>query len=1000
MPTHPIAITGMHRSGTSMITRGLHESGLHLIGGEADALLAAADDNPEGFWENKAIVSCNDDLLEAAGGAWDNPPDLLPQAVDDPRFAEIVEPATTALAGLRENDRWGFKDPRLCLTAAFWLDLQPDLRFVICVRNPLEVALSLKRRNQNSYSLGLALWERYYGAILDLVPEDRRIITHYDSYFLDPAGELGRVCDFAALDPAQLDVRSDLRHHDVGVSLDEASVSAGIRDLYRQLCDEAGAPQPRPSVADEGQVRRLVLDGTVAIRHAEQRQAAIDRLEERLDAARTVEKELREELAQVRRESERRRVDLDHTTREFATYRSDTKDRLDEIFRRQAETEDQNRRLIDTGDTIADMTKRLEDGQRHTHDRLAHNEAIVAAVQTKLRAVEDEVGGGVISSIRGSVRRALGIGRNRVAKPSKRVAAAGARRGLPLAKRGAKASARRLPTPVRHNIRRAQRAAASGQAAQRVEERAEIVVRRLPAPAQKVARRGTAAMKKAGIVPKATRVAKGVNRRLPAPAKRVLRKALPSAPAAKRPNRPVKKASPTPRPKSTADGRATEIPKGPASFKWQKGYERLVAECIEPTTRWAVVTPGSKAAVHDVAGRTATPFPCPAGAAPAADSLSLIAALEALRVQGIQRLVVPEGSRPWFAAHPELRDHLMRHHDVVEDRSVAGIVIDLTASPSEGRRSLLAEVNELAADLASQPAVLNWSDIDITGELPGFTTFAPADPSSLPYFDDSVEVVVVSSGRALDEARRVASVGVVVIDPEGSGLRVASVEAIASAEGSADRVVVYAQSADDELIDAAVAARVAEAGAELVVDGDPTEASGDIVVVLERGVVPLPGSIAVLAAAAQADAVTVAKVLDPHGRVESAGGMIFADSSGAGIAAGTFEVRAPWHEYVRPAAWGAGMLAARSELVADLDLAAGDGLAEWCLRAWSGGAQVTYRPRAGVVRVEGSAPTASMSEEWAPMLAGRPQRPAELSDGAWRYLIANDDPSSLSNGAR
>ncbi len=54
---HPIAITGMHRSGTSMITRGLHDSGLHLIGGAAGALIDAAEDNPEGFWDNKAIVA-------------------------------------------------------------------------------------------------------------------------------------------------------------------------------------------------------------------------------------------------------------------------------------------------------------------------------------------------------------------------------------------------------------------------------------------------------------------------------------------------------------------------------------------------------------------------------------------------------------------------------------------------------------------------------------------------------------------------------------------------------------------------------------------------------------------------------------------------------------------------------------------------------------------------------------------------------------------------------
>ena len=57
-----------------------------------------------------------------------------------------------------------------CLTAAYWLDLCPDLHFVICVRHPLEVALSLKRRNQNSYSLGLRLWEQYYTSVLEQVP--------------------------------------------------------------------------------------------------------------------------------------------------------------------------------------------------------------------------------------------------------------------------------------------------------------------------------------------------------------------------------------------------------------------------------------------------------------------------------------------------------------------------------------------------------------------------------------------------------------------------------------------------------------------------------------------------------------------------------------------------------------------------------------------------------------------------------------------------------------
>ncbi|MGH9228297.1 MAG: sulfotransferase family protein, partial [Acidimicrobiales bacterium] len=279
--TVPMAITGMHRSGTSMITRALHDSGLNLVGTGADELIEAAEDNPEGFWESKAIRDCNDELLEAAGGAWDNPPALPPVAADDPRVAHVAKASAAALAVLRRHERWGFKDPRTCLTAAFWLDLEPELRFIICARHPVEVALSLKRRNQSSYSLGLSLWERYYATVLDQIPAERRIVTHYDTFFVDPEGEMARLCEFAGLDPAPPLVRRDLRHHTSGVGLADAGVSDGVRSLYAALCKEAGAPQPRDLPPDEGRVRRQILDGAVAQRHAEQRQAAIERLQER-----------------------------------------------------------------------------------------------------------------------------------------------------------------------------------------------------------------------------------------------------------------------------------------------------------------------------------------------------------------------------------------------------------------------------------------------------------------------------------------------------------------------------------------------------------------------------------------------------------------------------------------------------------------------------------------------------------------------------------------------
>src|SRR5688572_14655735 len=68
----PVAIVGMHRSGTSMVAKVLQQAGLHL-GTEADLMPPAAE-NPEGFFEHLGFVRLNDDVLNAAGSGWDCPP--------------------------------------------------------------------------------------------------------------------------------------------------------------------------------------------------------------------------------------------------------------------------------------------------------------------------------------------------------------------------------------------------------------------------------------------------------------------------------------------------------------------------------------------------------------------------------------------------------------------------------------------------------------------------------------------------------------------------------------------------------------------------------------------------------------------------------------------------------------------------------------------------------------------------------------------------------------
>jgi len=56
--------------------------------------------------------------------------------------------ARALVADLLPSTPWAWKDPRLCLTLPFWLEvLDARPAMVVCLRNPLEIAASLAERN-------------------------------------------------------------------------------------------------------------------------------------------------------------------------------------------------------------------------------------------------------------------------------------------------------------------------------------------------------------------------------------------------------------------------------------------------------------------------------------------------------------------------------------------------------------------------------------------------------------------------------------------------------------------------------------------------------------------------------------------------------------------------------------------------------------------------------------------------------------------------------------
>lgn len=157
-----VLVLGMHRSGTSALTRVLSLLGCDL----PKTLVPAHPSNEAGHWESLPIVELNDDILNSAGTNQNDWLAFNPGWYASPKAAEFKERALSALAEEFGKSRlFALKDPRICRFAPFWLDVLDTAgvrpAIIMPIRNPLEVAESLFRRNGFDPALGHLLWLRH-----------------------------------------------------------------------------------------------------------------------------------------------------------------------------------------------------------------------------------------------------------------------------------------------------------------------------------------------------------------------------------------------------------------------------------------------------------------------------------------------------------------------------------------------------------------------------------------------------------------------------------------------------------------------------------------------------------------------------------------------------------------------------------------------------------------------------------------------------------------------
>jgi len=248
-----------------MLTRLLHACGLYL--GPKSALMPPQADNPDGFWEHLGFVALNDELLEALGGAWDLPPKRDETFLNVPRIDSLRMKARLLVDGFDSAHVWGWKDPRNSLTLPFWQHLVPGLKTLIMVRNPLEVAYSMRKRNGTSYAFGLRLWEIYNRRLFEAASEHGHIVTHYDFFFDNPEKELKRIANFIGLPDAKIRTAAELvatkrRHTHFSIEqLIDAGVSGEVVELYRALVAQSSSTKEKtPAIKSVPRVKSAETD--------------------------------------------------------------------------------------------------------------------------------------------------------------------------------------------------------------------------------------------------------------------------------------------------------------------------------------------------------------------------------------------------------------------------------------------------------------------------------------------------------------------------------------------------------------------------------------------------------------------------------------------------------------------------------------------------------------------------------------------------------------------
>lgn len=342
-----IVVLGMHRSGTSAITRGLQVLGADL---GPELMPAIAGDNDKGFWEDLGCYRINERILKKLDMSWDAAAEIPEASLTGDILVQEHHDAIallrSRLAGVKV---FAFKDPRTVNLLPFWqkvfYELGLDDRYLLILRNPRSVADSLAKRNKFDREKSFCLWMKHTCNALRYAAKKPLVLADYDRFMEAPANELERMAEPLGLAPLDkeapafheyldLFLSKDLRHskYDQVNALGDV-VPPFVAELYKELLSEVESESRADCAECYFDRYKLLCEGFYQYSGV---MAYVDRLEQKWAELEIANKELEvsnKELEATNKQLETADKELETTNKELEPAYKE----LDSILRSQTQ---------------------------------------------------------------------------------------------------------------------------------------------------------------------------------------------------------------------------------------------------------------------------------------------------------------------------------------------------------------------------------------------------------------------------------------------------------------------------------------------------------------------------------------------------------------------------------------------------------------------------------------------------------------------------------------